>query len=203
MISITSGCNGQPGSRRAVIIRDKAHENERWSLKKRARSEKMLPITAPICGSEINGEVELTPPISNSAEVQQNLTKESIVDINRYLRWADKAMESHPTEKEDRKNPCSFTGSVREIAMEAMHLRIEVAGLPVNDYQIIDGNHLEFRTLDSNVRPLPDQWGAWRRLTASELVLHFRLKTVVAHWFLQKTAEWDSSAIQKEPLKAA
>jgi hypothetical protein len=38
-------------------------ENERGRvLKERARSEKMLPITAPIRASEISAEVELTPP---------------------------------------------------------------------------------------------------------------------------------------------
>jgi hypothetical protein len=73
--------------------------------------------------------------------------------------------------------------------MRPENLRIEIAGLPVNDYQITD-NRLEFRTLDSNGRPFPDQRGAWRRLTASELVLHIRLNTVVAHWYLEKTAEW-------------
>lgn len=87
--------------------------------------------------------------------------------------------------------------------MRAMHLRIEVAGLPVNDYQISDGKQIEFRTLDSNGRPLSDQRGTWRRLSASELLLHFRFDTVVAHWFVEKTAEWDSDAVQKESLKAA
>ena len=87
--------------------------------------------------------------------------------------------------------------------MQAAHLRIEVAGLPVNDYQITDGKQLEFRTLDSNGRPLRDERGTWRRLTASELVLHFRLKTVVAHWFLEKTVEWDSDAARQELQSAA
>ena len=77
--------------------------------------------------------------------------------------------------------------------MQSENLRIEIAGLPVNDYQITD-HKLEFRTLDSSGRPFSDQRSAWRRLTASELVLHFRLNTVVAHWFLEKTAEWHSQA---------
>ena len=76
-----------------------------------------------------------------------------------------------------------------EVTMQAKHLRIEIAGWPVNEYQITD-NRLEFRMVDSNGRPYPDQRSTWRRLTASELVLHFRLDTVVAHWFLEKTAEW-------------
>ncbi len=85
--------------------------------------------------------------------------------------------------------------------MRAMHLRIEIAGWPVNDYQITD-RRLEFRALDSNGRSFPDQRSTWRRLTASELVLHFRLNTVVAHWFLEKTAEWKSEGTQQK-LKAA
>ena len=64
----------------------------------------MLPITAPIRASEISAEVELTPPTSDGTEVQENVTKENIVDIQRYLRWADKAMESHSANKHSR-NP--------------------------------------------------------------------------------------------------
>ncbi len=63
--------------------------------------------------------------------------------------------------------------------MRAMHLRIEIAGWPVNDYQITD-RRLEFRALDSKGRPFSDQRSTWRRLTASELILHFRFNTVVA-----------------------
>jgi hypothetical protein len=81
-------------------------------------------------------------------------------------------------------------GSLMEVAMQSMHLRIEIAGCPVNEYQITD-NRLEFRMVDSSGRSFPDQRSAWRRLTASELVLHFRLNTVVAHWFLERTAEWE------------
>ena len=80
--------------------------------------------------------------------------------------------------------------------MRTTNLRIEIAGLPVNDYQITD-NKLEFRTLDSKGRPFSDQRSTWRRLSASELVLHFRLNTVVGQWFLEKTAVWDSQAAQR------
>lgn len=86
--------------------------------------------------------------------------------------------------------------------MQAVNLRIEIPGWPVNDYQITD-RRLEFRTLNSNGRPFPDERSAWRRLTASELVLHFRLGTMVARWFLHKTAEWDSQSAQQELGKAA
>jgi hypothetical protein len=86
--------------------------------------------------------------------------------------------------------------------MQATNLRIEIAGWLVNDYQITD-HKLEFRALDSTGRPFPDQRSDWRRLTARKLVLHFRLNTVVAHWFLEKTAEWDSDAAQQELPRAA
>ena len=74
--------------------------------------------------------------------------------------------------------------------MEATHLRFDIEGWPVNEYQITD-NRLELRILDSNGRPFPDQRSAWRRLTASELVLHLGLNTVVASWFVEKTVEWE------------
>ena len=102
----------------------------------------MLPITAPIRASEISAEVELTPPTSDGAEVQETVTQNNIVDIQRYLRWADHALDSQS-----------------------------------------------------------DQRGTWRRLTASELLLHFRFDTVVAHWFVEKTAEWDSNGGQQELRK--
>jgi hypothetical protein len=86
--------------------------------------------------------------------------------------------------------------------MEAMNLRIEIPGWPVNEYQIAD-RRLEFRTLAFDGRTFPDERSAWRRLTASELVLHFRFNTVVGHWFLEKTAEWDSDAAQQELRRAA
>jgi hypothetical protein len=86
--------------------------------------------------------------------------------------------------------------------MRTVNLRIEIAGLPVNDYQITD-HKLELRTLDSNGQPFADQRGTWRRLTASELGLHLSMNTVVAHWFLEKTSAWDSQAAQQELQKAA
>lgn len=89
-----------------------------------------------------------------------------------------------------------------EYAVRSENLRIELAGWPVNDYQITD-HRLEFRALDSNGRPFTDQRSKWRCLTATELILHFRLNTVVAHWFLEQTAEWNSDSNQHELPKAA
>ena len=85
--------------------------------------------------------------------------------------------------------------------MQAVNLRIEIPGWPVNDYQITDCR-LEFRPLDSNGRPFPDQRSTWRPLRANELVLHFWLNTVVARWYLEKTAKWDSQSAQQELGKA-
>lgn len=88
-----------------------------------------------------------------------------------------------------------------ESPMRTANLRIESAGLPVNEYQITD-QRLELRLLDPNGRPFADQRGTWRRLTASELALHLRLNTGVANWFLKQTAEWDSNADQQELRRA-
>jgi len=93
-------------------------------------------------------------------------------------------------------------GSIMEVPMLTTNLRIEATGLPVNDYQITD-NKLEFRVLDCNGQPFPGQRSEWRRLTASELLLHFRLNTAVGRWYLEKTAEWDSAAAQQKLGKAA
>jgi hypothetical protein len=81
--------------------------------------------------------------------------------------------------------------------MRIINLRIEIAGCPINDYRITDRD-LEFRVLDPSGRCFGDQRSTWRRLTTSELVLHFRLNTVVANWFLEKTDE-----LEDELLKAA
>lgn len=81
--------------------------------------------------------------------------------------------------------------------MQTMNLRIEIAGERVNEYRITD-HDLEFRAFDPTGQSLADQRSGWRRLTAEELILHFRFETVVAHWFLDKTAELD-----EECLKAA
>jgi hypothetical protein len=89
-----------------------------------------------------------------------------------------------------------------EVAMQITNLRIEIAGLPINDYRITDRD-LEFRSLDPTGHRFRDQRATWRRLTADELVLHFRFDTVVARWFLQKTAEWESVVVQQELRKAA
>lgn len=81
--------------------------------------------------------------------------------------------------------------------MQITNLRIEITGFPITDYRITDRD-LEFRTLDPTGRSFCDQRSTWRRLTADELVLHFRFDTVVARWFLEKIAEWDSEAAQQE-----
>lgn len=82
--------------------------------------------------------------------------------------------------------------------MRIINLRIEIAGGPINDYRITDRD-LEFRSLDPTGGCFDDQRSTWRRLTANELVLHFRLNTVVADWFLEQIDEVEEG----ELLKAA
>lgn len=83
--------------------------------------------------------------------------------------------------------------------MRITNLRIEVAGLLINDYRIVDRD-LEFRALDPAGQDFADQRSTWRRLTAAELLMHFGLNTVVADWFLEKTRE---SEEDQEPLSKA
>ena len=89
-----------------------------------------------------------------------------------------------------------------EVAMRITNLRIEIAGEPINEYRIRD-HVLEFRTLDSTGHSFSDPRSRWKRLTASELLLHFRLNTVVAHWSSQRSAEWESETTNEEGQKAA
>ena len=65
------------------------------ALKKKTSRESRLPATAPMRASQTSVQVERTPPTSNGADVQHNVTYTNIVDIQRYLRWADKAMGSN------------------------------------------------------------------------------------------------------------
>jgi hypothetical protein len=88
-------------------------------------------------------------------------------------------------------------GSITEAAMRTRNLRIEIAGGPINDYRITDRD-LEFRALEPTGRCFSDERRTWRRLTANELVLHFRLKTVVANWFLEKIEELEADVAQQE-----
>ena len=66
--------------------------------------------------------------------------------------------------------------------MQVTNLRVEVSDLPITEYRANDGN-LEFRLLDSNGHIYPDWRSEWRRLTPSDVALHFR----VQHGSRQKT----------------
>ena len=83
--------------------------------------------------------------------------------------------------------------------MRSTNLRIEIAGLPRNEYRITD-HDLEFRAFDPRGGVFPDQRGSWRRLTAGELLMHLRLNTVVGEWFLHKMSENEE---ELETLKAS
>ena len=67
---------------------------------KEIRAENRPPPTSPIRASQI-ATVELTPPATDSAEVHENVTRENIVDIQRYLRWADKVLKPDNTEDQN------------------------------------------------------------------------------------------------------
>ena len=47
---------------------------------------------APPFTGDVKAEVQLTPPAQDPASVEENVTKSSVVDIERYLRWADKLL---------------------------------------------------------------------------------------------------------------
>lgn len=38
-------------------------------------------------------KVQLTPPTEEPADIEENVTKASVVDMERYLRWADKFLK--------------------------------------------------------------------------------------------------------------
>jgi len=90
----------------------------------------------------------------------------------------------------------------KERAMDIRNLRVEIPGLSINDYRVSDRD-LEFRALDNESHPFPDQRGKWRRLTANELVLHFRLKTIVGIWFLEKVCDWETELADQKVANAA
>jgi hypothetical protein len=46
------------------------------------------PLTA-----DVKAEVQLTPPTQEPASLKENVTNASVVDIERYLRWADKLLK--------------------------------------------------------------------------------------------------------------
>ena len=77
--------------------------------------------------------------------------------------------------------------------MQVTNLRVEVSDLPITEYRANDGN-LEFRLLDPNGHLYPDWRSDWRRLTPSDVALHFRFNTVVGKWFEDRVADWENTA---------
>ena len=89
------------------------------------------------------------------------------------------------------------------MSIQVANLRIEIAGLPINDYRIVDRN-LEMRVLDSNGHPFEDARSTWRRLTTDELLLHYRFATLVSRWFSERTAAWEADAwLERKRTNAA
>lgn len=69
-------------------------------LKKKTTTESPFPATVPFRAAQVRARVELTTPTSHGAEAQTKVTKENIVDIQRYLRWADKAIKPQSPKKQ-------------------------------------------------------------------------------------------------------
>jgi hypothetical protein len=103
VISIVTGGNplrdGRPSYKSGPI-----RERERGGVKKKVSRESRLPPTAPICAFDLSAPVELTPPTPTLPQVQEKATPANIIDIGRYLRWADKAMAG-PSKKRKSKKP--------------------------------------------------------------------------------------------------
>jgi hypothetical protein len=47
----------------------------------------------PPLAVDAKAEVQLTPPTQEPASLEENVTNASVVDIDRYLRWADKLLK--------------------------------------------------------------------------------------------------------------
>ena len=61
-------------------------------MKKKSTSEKRLPdngVQSPL----FNGG-KPNPPLTNGVEVQEHVTKATVLDLQRYSRWAEKALEN-------------------------------------------------------------------------------------------------------------
>ena len=74
--------------------------------------------------------------------------------------------------------------------MRSTNLRVEVAGLGINDYRI-NGCDLEVRALTPDGHLYSDVRSTWRRLTPGDIALHYRFNTVVGKWLEDKVAEWE------------
>lgn len=81
--------------------------------------------------------------------------------------------------------------------MQSTNLRVEAAGLGINDYRTNDGD-LEVRALAPDGHRYSDARSAWRRLTPSDIALHYRFNTVVGKWLEDKMAEWEARTLIKE-----
>ncbi|HEY6348216.1 MAG TPA: hypothetical protein VI636_02285 [Candidatus Angelobacter sp.] len=58
-------------------------------------------------------------------------------------------------------------------------------GAPVNEYRIHQGQ-IEFRSLGPQNKSISPQTEGWRSLDASDIQLHFALKTIVAQWLMDR-----------------
>ena len=72
-------------------------------MKKQVSRESRLPPTVPVRASRISARAELTPLTSHGPQLREQVTPADIVDIGRYLNWADKAMEGVTNKKGKRR----------------------------------------------------------------------------------------------------
>jgi len=86
--------------------------------------------------------------------------------------------------------------------MQVFNLRIEIRDFPINDYRLNEGD-IEFRILSPSGHPYPDSGSTGRRLTLNEIVLHFRLNTIVSQWFTDKITGAQREECQRESADVA
>ena len=84
--------------------------------------------------------------------------------------------------------------------MRTTNLRIEVAGLGINDYRINDSD-VEVRALTPDGHLYSDVRSTWKRLTPSDIALHYRFNTVVGKWLEDKVAEWEARTFLIKELR--
>jgi hypothetical protein len=97
---INVAITGQPAQRQTVIqngviTRDTGEVRKvRVGVRRKISRETPPANIAPIRAAETTASVELTPPLCNGIEVQEKVTQEAVVDIERYIHLADKLLAS-------------------------------------------------------------------------------------------------------------
>jgi len=84
----------------------------------------------------------------------------------------------------------------RSVVMQTANLRVEAAGVGINDYRINDGD-LEVRAVTPAGHLYSDVRSTWRRLTPGDIALYYRFNTVVGKWLEDKMAEWEAGTLMR------